>query len=275
MFCTKCGAQVTNGAAQFCTSCGALFSASPAAGPAEPGAQAGGSAAPPSAQPVAPAGAKSSTVWIKVVIALVAFAALAFAAIIGTGVYIGYRVKNKVQEAKTEYGMDKIGSLSPSASSSPVAARDVCSLLSKEEVSEITGTTITEAHGTTSECTYASATNPTVVQDNVTWEKGAMAYKIQATAMRMSAGGDKPIVQLSGIGDEAMTIGLEGKVKEDFQGGGKNDPAAMMLKGMADMLGKVPLTFRKGDVMASVGVTEAPDLDEAKKALAKKIASRL
>lgn len=281
MFCVKCGAQATEGAVKFCTSCGSPLLAS--ANPAGPAAQSSSSVAAPSAQPAAPAtapsappaGAQPSSPWIKVLIVVVAFVVFAGAAVIGTGAYIGYRMKKKVQEAKAEYGLDKIGSLSPNPGASPVQERDVCSLLSKEEVSEITGVTITDAQGSTSQCTYSSATNPTVVQDMVTWQGGAMAFKLQVGTMKITGGGEQALVKLPGIGDEAVTIGLQGKAKEEFKGEGGNDPASLMLKGITNMLGTFPLMFRKGDVAASVGVSEAPDLDEAKKALAKKIASRL
>ena len=65
----------------------------------------------------------------------------------GVVTYLAYRVKHKIEEAKTEYGLDKLGKLAEKASGSSgtVQARDVCSLLSKQEVSEITGVAITDA----------------------------------------------------------------------------------------------------------------------------------
>jgi len=266
MFCVKCGAQVTNPSAPFCTACGASLAASP--GPAA----LAGAPAPPSAPPAVTGGAKSSTLWIKVVIALVAFAAVAFAAIVGTGIYVGYRMKKKVQEARAEYGLDKIGSLAPGGSA--VAARDVCTLLSKDEVSQLTGVAITDAQGSTSECTYSSATNPRVVENKVTWESGAMAYKMATGAMNMVAGSEKPFVKIPGIGDEAMTIGLQGDVKEGFQNEAKKDKSGM-ISGMNRMFAQSPLFFRKGDVMVELTATEGRDLEETRKALAIKIASRL
>lgn len=282
MFCTKCGAQVTGGAVKFCTSCGAPLPASPS--PAQPAAQAGGTTASP-AQPVPPAtapsapaaGAKPSSPWAKVLIAVLGIFVFLSIAVMGTCAYVGYRMKKKVEEAKAEYGLDKITGSSPNSSTSPVAERDVCSLLSKDEVSEITGVAITDVHGSTSQCTYASATNPTVFQDNVTWQGGAMAYKMSVATVKFNAPGGQAIVKLSGIGDEGWTIGMQGKMKEDFDRDAKND-ASGMLKAMTGLLGQAPLMFRKGDVMVSLGVSEvtaARDIDEAKKALATKIASRI
>ena len=280
MFCTKCGAQVTEGSRKFCTSCGAPLSASSST--TGPTAQASGPSAQPSSQlassataPSAPAaGAKPSSPWAKVLIAVLGIFVFLSIAVMGTCAYVGYRMKKKVEEAKAEYGLDKIGKMPGSSSSSPVPEREVCSLLSKEEVSEITGVTITETHGSTSECTYASATNPMVFQDNVTWQGGAMAYKMSVATVKFNAPGGQAIVKLSGIGDEGWTIGMQGKMKEEFDRDAKND-ASGMLKNMMGVLGQAPLMFRKGDVMVSLGVSEARDADEAKKALATKIASRI
>jgi len=278
-FCTHCGNSIANEGAKFCAKCGTTLPAQAATTEAAaPPAQA---PPPTAAQPVASApvppaapAAQSSGPWVKIIVAVVGFFVLIGVLAIGTCAYVGYRVKKRVEQAKSEYGLDKLArSSSSSSSSSTVQERDVCSLLSKEEVSEITGATITEAHGTTSQCTYASATNPTVVQDNVSWQGGAMAFKLAVMSMKMSAGG-QAIVNLPEIGDEACTIGLEGKTKEDLQREAKNDQSGM-LKGMTNLLGRSPLMFHKGDVMVSLGVSEARDIDEAKKTIATKIASRL
>ena len=206
---------------------------------------------------------------MKIIIGVLAFFLLVGVLGIATCVYVGYRVKQKVEQAKTEYGLDNTGL-------PRVEARDVCTLLTKEEVSDITGVTITEAQGSTEQCTYASASNPMVVQDHVTWQGGKMVYKMSAGVTKMSASGTPVVQNVPGVGDEAFTMTpFQGKDKDSFQQDLKNDKSGM-LKGMANMMGQVPLIFRKGDVMVTLSVTEASgDSDDAKKALAIKIASRL
>lgn len=280
-FCTHCGNPNTNDAAKFCAKCGATFPAQgattePAVPPTPaPPPAAAHPVAPAPAPPAAPRAAKSSGPWVKIIVGVLGFFALVSVLAIGTCAYIGYRVKNRVEQAKAEYGLDKLTLPSASSGSSNVQARDVCSLLSKEEVTEITGVAITDAHSSTEKCTYASAANPMVAEVMVTWQGGAMAFKIAAATTKVSAAGEPLIKKLPGIGDEAFTMTpFQGKLKESFQHDLKDDKSGM-LKGMSNLLGQFPLVFRKGDVMVSVGVSESPDPDEAKKALAAKIASRL
>jgi len=269
MFCAKCGSPLSNANAKFCGSCGAPVGAPASAAPpaaSSPGASSGAPAA---------AAKQKSSPWIKLIVIVLAFFLVLGIGVAGVITYLAYRVKQKIVEAKTEYGLDKLEKLGDktSGSSSPVQARDVCSLLSKQEVSEVTGVTITEASGDTSRCTYASATNDKVVEDSVTWEGGAMAFKMTLGSMKM-VGGGQGVVKVPGIGDEAVAISPGDSTMRDFKKEAKTDPTGM-LKGMTNVLGQAPLMFRKGDVYASVGVSEAPDLDEAKKELARKIASRL
>jgi hypothetical protein len=202
---------------------------------------------------------------VKIVIAVVVVFVFLGIAVMGTCGYFAYRVKQKVDQAKAEYGSDKF---------TPAHERDVCSLLSKDEVSEATGVTITQATGSTAECTYASATNPSVFQASVEWEGGAIAYKLSSATANLSGAGGQGIVKLSGIGDEAWTIGFTGKEKQDFGREEKNDESGM-LTGMMGIMGRAPLFFRKGDVMVTIAITEAQDADAARKALAMKIASRI
>jgi hypothetical protein len=209
---------------------------------------------------------------MKIIVGVLAFFLLIGVLGIATCFYVGYRVKQKVDQAKTEYGLDKIGNL-PSGGAQ---GRDVCSLLSKEEVSEITGVAISGAEGSKEECAYATAANPEAVQVRVTWQGGTMAFKIAAGVSKMSAGGAPIIQNIPGVGDEAFTMsGMQGKDKESFQRDMKNDKSGM-LKGMSNIMGGAPLMFRKGDVMVTVTDLEASgDTGDAKIAIAKKIASRL
>ena len=87
-------------------------------------------------------------------------------------------------------------------------------------------------------------------------------------------GGGQGLVSVPGIGDEAVAFSPGDAIMRDFKKEAKTDPTGM-LSGMTKLMGQPPLMFRKGDSYAAVGVSEAPDLDEAKKTLAMKIASRL
>lgn len=266
-FCSVCGTQAANEQVKFCAQCGAALPV-PAATTTSPAAAA--TTAPPEPVTTAP---KSSGPWVKIIIGLVAFLLFVSLAIMGTCAYLGYRVKKKVEQAEAEYKLDKIGSAvqGSGSSSTPVQARDVCSLLSKEEVSEITGVTITKVSGTNSQCTYGSDTNPMVVQDTVNWQDGLTGFKLIVGSMKMSGGG--PVIKsISGIGDEAVTVALPEDTKKDIK---SSIPSAPMLKDMLNLIGQYPLIFRKGDIVVQVGVSESPDADEAKKALATKIASRI
>jgi hypothetical protein len=286
-FCTQCGTPAANEQVKFCAKCGAALP-TPAAAPAEAPPPAPRAPAPPPAPPAAsqavqpvaaapPAGAaKSSGPWVKIIVAVLGFFVLMGVLGIATCAYIGYRAKQKIEQAKAEYGLDKLASSGTNPGGASTAnAREVCELLTKEEVGEITATTITEATGNTEKCTYASETNPTVAEVVVTWQGGTMAYKIQAGVSKFGASGAPVMERIPGIGDEAFTMTpLQGKDKESFEHDMKQDPSGM-LKGMSNLIGQFPLTFHKGDVMVQVGVTESPDPGEAKKAMASKIASRL
>ncbi len=278
MFCAKCGNQLSDANAKFCNSCGAPVAAAVAMNvgttPTPPAVPVVAAPGPSPAAPVATQKGKSSP-WLKLILVVLAFFLVLGIAAAGVVTYLAYRVKHKIEEAKTEYGLDKLGKLAEKASgpSGTVQARDVWSLLSKQEVSEITGVVITDVHGDTSRCTYASATNEKVVEDTVTWEGGAMSFKMTLASMKV-VGGGQGVVSVPGIGDEAAAISPGDATMRDFKSEAKKDPSGM-LQGMTKLLGQPPLMFRKGDVYAAVGVSEAGDLDEAKKALAMKIASRL
>jgi zinc ribbon protein len=100
-FCTKCGSPLGEGL-KFCSSCGTPVSEAPAASPvtAAPTPTPATSAPPPATAPApgapgAPAQKSSSALKIILIIVLVIF--LLIAAAIGACVYIGYRIKNRVQ----------------------------------------------------------------------------------------------------------------------------------------------------------------------------------
>jgi hypothetical protein len=150
MFCATCGNQLSDANAKFCNSCGAPVAAAVAmdAGstPTPSAAPAGAALGPSHAAPAATQKGKSSP-WLNLILVVLAFFLVLGIAAAGVVTYLAYRVKHKIEEAKTEYGLDKLGKLAEKASGSSgtVQARDVCSLLSKQEVSEITGVAITDA----------------------------------------------------------------------------------------------------------------------------------
>ena len=132
---------------------------------------------------------------------------------------------------------------------------------------------MTDAQGSTSKCTYSSATNPVVLETDVAWEGGKLGLKLGVAALR-GMGGTDTIVELQGVGDEAYTIGLKGKPAEDMKEEAQKDQSGTV-KGMTHLLAESPLMFRKADVMVTVRLMEAVDPDTAKQGIAKIIASRL
>jgi hypothetical protein len=127
-----------------------------------------------------------------------------------------------------------------------VAGRDVCSLVTKEEVGEAFGTTFTEAASGTSGCQYtSSAGNNQALDVRVTWEGGVMALKLATTVLK-GTGGQGFFQPVAGIGDEAYIAPMG-----------------------------TTLMFRKGDVLVNIQLHMVGNNVEATKAIAQKIAARL
>jgi hypothetical protein len=280
-FCTQCGTPAANEAVKFCSKCGASLPAA-ASAPAPPSpapqhqpvAHATPPATPPAAQAPAPAAAgaaagaaaaKGSGTLVKVIVGVLAFFVLIGALGVATCVYFGYKAKQKIEQAKTEYGLGDNG---PAAT-----ARDVCSLISKEEVSQLTGAAVTDAQGTTNRCTYSSASDPVVLETDVGWSGGKLGLKLGVAALRRMGGVDT-VKQLQGIGDEAYTIALPAQTESDMKQEAQKDQTGTV-KGMVHLMSESPVIFRKADVMVTVRLMEATDPDAAKQAIAKTIASRL
>ena len=184
---------------------------------------------------------------------------------IATCVYVGYKAKKKFEQAKAEYGLGDNG---PAAQ-----ARDVCSLVTKEEVSKFTGVTITQAVGDDSKCTYSSATNPVVLETDVGWSGGKLGLKLGVASLK-TMGGMDTVIQVDGIGDQAYTIGLKGKPAADMKAEEQKDTSGVA-KGISHLMAEAPLMFSKGDVMGTVRLTQADDPDSAKRSIGKVMASRL
>src|SRR5579859_576200 len=110
-FCAKCGAPVNEGAA-FCAKCGARVEApasspAPSAVPPSPPPAAAPSPAAPSPAP----GKKSGSLFLKVVVAILAFIALVSVLVIGSCFYIGYRIKKKADEVQQAYKKGDMGKI--------------------------------------------------------------------------------------------------------------------------------------------------------------------
>jgi hypothetical protein len=278
-FCTQCGTPAADDAVKFCSKCGASLPAAAAvpasAQAAQPAPPQATPPAPPPASPAAaapapvaaaaPVAAKGSSTLVKVVVGILGFFVLIGVLGVATCAYLGYKAKQKYEQAKAEYGIDNNG---PAATE-----RDVCSLITKEEVSQLTGATVTDAEGTTARCTYSSATNPAVLEDDVGWNGGKLGLKLGVAALR-HMGPVNTVVAVPGIGDEAYTISLPAKTEEDMKQEAQKDQTGTV-KGMTHFLAEAPLIFRKADVMVTVRLTEAADPDAAKRGIAKIIASRL
>jgi zinc-ribbon domain len=275
-FCTQCGTPAASDEVKFCSKCGAALpapaaAAAPTHAPAAPAPPAAtppaAAAAPSAAAPVqaAPVAAKSSGTFVKVLVAVVGFFVLVGVLGVATCAYIGYKAKQKFEQAKTEYGLGNTG---PAAQE-----RDVCSLVTKEEVTQFTGVTITSVTGSTSKCTYSSASNPVVLETDVSWQGGALGLKLGIASLKAMGGADT-VIQVPGIGDEAYTIGLKGKTAEDMQHEAETDQSGTV-KGMTHFMAMAPLMFRQGDVMMTIRLTQAADPDAAKQSIAKAAASRL
>jgi len=207
---------------------------------------------------------------------------------IGVGglIYAGYKVKNRVERAAREYGVD------PSSPRGPSARRvDVCSLITRDEAAEIMGVPLDRVEPVgSSECRYygkalseeerqkqiddlqdklkdAKGQDPDMraVEDmtknmvagmaggagrsfsvKVDWEGGHAAVKAMKLTMGVISGDTKLTESLKGVGDEAV------------------------LGPMASML-----VFAKGDTAVDIDLRMLPNGKERGVEIAKKVASRL
>jgi hypothetical protein len=175
---------------------------------------------------------------------LLAFFALVTLLGIGSCVYIGYRVRKKARELSQTYHYEMARS---ATSGRAVAARDVCSLVTKEEVGAALGTTMSEASGGTSSCRYtSSAGNYQALDVSVTWQGAAFALKFSRMVLKGTAGGQEFFQPVAGIGDEAYIAPMG-----------------------------TTLMFRKGDVLVNMQFHMVGNNVEAAKVIAQKILARL
>jgi hypothetical protein len=128
-----------------------------------------------------------------------------------------------------------------------VATRDVCSLVTKEEVGEALGTTISEATGGTSSCQFSSsAGNNQALDVHVTWQGGTFALNVSKMALKSTQGGQEFFQPVAGLGDEAYIAPMGST-----------------------------LMFRKGDVLVNLQLHMVGINVDAVKVIAQKIVARL
>jgi hypothetical protein len=193
---------------------------------------------------VGAAPAKSGSTVLKILVGLLTFFALVTLLGIGSYVYMGYRVRKRARELSQTYPHETTQS---ATSGGAVSVRDVCSLVTKEEVGEALGTAITEATPGTSSCQYtSSAPNYQALDVQVTWQGGASALNLTQMALKRVQGGQESYQAVAGIGDEAYIAPMG-----------------------------ATLMFRKGDVLVNIQLHMLGNNVEAAKAIAQKIAARL
>jgi hypothetical protein len=153
-------------------------------------------------------------------------------------------MRKKARELSQTYHLDTTQSAS---SGRAATARDVCSLVTKEEVGEALGTTMSEATGGTSSCQYtSSAGNNQGLDVHVTWQGGALALKFAGMAFKGVSGGAGAFQPVAGIGDEAYIAPMG-----------------------------TTLMFRKGDVLVNLQLHMVGNNVDAAKVIAQKIVARL
>jgi hypothetical protein len=217
--------------------------AAPPAAPPPPAAQ-GPAPGPPAGVQAAgaapgPAPAKSGNTALKIIVGLLAFFALVTILGIGSCFYIGYRVRRGAKALSEAFPQS-------ATSGRAVTPRDVCSLITKEEVGETLGTTVSEASVGTSSCRYTAASGIQALDISVTWQGAALALKFSRMALKGTAGGEEFFQPVAGIGDEAYIAPMG-----------------------------TTLMFRKGDVLVNIQFHMVGNNVDAAKAIAQKIAARL
>ena len=258
-FCAHCGALLKEGA-KFCAAYGAssqlLVSTSPL------GAASGGS---PATTTIAPASnvAEPRSAVVKIVLVALSLFALLAALGIGSSIYIGYRVKQKIGELKQQSrsdGATERGSAAQAGSAS--SQRDSCSLVTKEEIGDALGSPILNVVNRGGLCQYTaadvktpngSATFDNSVEIGVEWGDAA-------TKMKGVIGGTKLALGYIG-GREAAN-----EVLQPFSGIGDESYYAAGL-----------LQFRKNDADVTIDLSHAhvQDRRTVAKAIAQKVLAKL
>jgi hypothetical protein len=211
-FCTHCGSPLRE-TAKFCSGCGAAFVKSVGkANAAAPVSVAPAPIAPPApvGQPAKPPGSSAMKVVAVVLGAFVLMGLLA----LGSCFYLGYRVKQKLKEVASassghsggeRSGTGDSGVTGRSTSSSE---RSPCSLITKEEMSQVLATAFKEASADGSGCDYRGNQPTEWVRVEVDWTDadGQMkAMKVMDQFVAPNLGAPKGFVmhERLPVGDEA------------------------------------------------------------------------
>jgi hypothetical protein len=265
--------------------------------------------APVQAQPIAQAApAQKGSPVVKIVIGVVAFLFVGAALAIGGVYYVVYRVKQKVQEVKTEVLGDSAsssnsanGSSGGSASSgsgttssgSASSATDGCHLLSKEEVGHALGVEIAATEPTEGGCSYlAVGTSADFTAKHVTSLPGTNSADAKTKQMMQGmAGGlfkalqsehpnDKPDkdgkIPVMSFSIDTNSAETQMELNEKVLGG--LGPREAPIEGIGDhafdAAGSM-MMVRKGDKLVRIMYSMCPCGVDAIKPLAKKLADRL
>jgi hypothetical protein len=273
-FCTQCGKVVDKDVA-FCVVCGAkLQTGTSAQKPATASETTSLHAVPGNATPAPPGGA------LLKVLALVAGALVVVGGLAMIGViYAGYQASSKASQIQQHSSLGALiktvtavarAESGSTEKQTAASERDVCSLISKAEVTAATGVAVSEATNNEDKdvCTYEPADdNAVIVVVDVKWHNGDLA-------MRALSGFSKQLGQedirhpVHGIGDEAYLLGVD----QDTQNG--LDQASQALKGLSSFA-TGPLTFRKGEVWVAVTATMSENKAEVEKKIASIVAARI
>jgi hypothetical protein len=325
-FCNKCGAPSDGGA--FCGGCGADMRKAPSVAQPQP-VQAASPApvqpafqnvpvaqAPVQPQPIVQAApVQKGSPLVKIVIGVVAFLFIGAALAIGGVYYVVYRVKQKVQEVKTEVlgetasssnaangsssGSTSSGSGSTSSASgstssgSASSATDGCQLLSKEEVGQALGIEIAATEPTPGGCSYmAVGTSADFTAKHLTSLQGVKGADDKTKQLIQGlAGGlfkatqsehpnDKPDkdgkVPVMSFSIDTNSAETQMELNEKVLGG--LGPREAPIEGIGDHAFDAAgsmMMVRKGDKLVRIMYSMCPCGVEAIKPLAKKLADRL
>jgi len=310
-FCNKCGAPSDGGA--FCGRCGADMRKAPTAAQPQPVQAASPMPVQPAfqnvqvpvqPQPVAQAAtAQKGSPIVKIVIGVAAFLFIGAALAIGGVYYVVYRVKQKVQEVRTEV-LGETSSSSNSAngsssggksstSSSGGSAIDACRLLSKEEVGKAIGIEIVATEPGDAGCSYlAVGTSADMTSKHAIAMAGRkdIDAKTQQTMQALTGGllkalqsehpDDKPDkdskVPVMGFSIDTNSAETQMELSEKILG--NLGPRDAPIEGIGDHAFNAAgsmMMVRKGDKLVRIMYTMCPCGVEAIKPLAKKLADRL
>lgn len=289
-FCSGCGFPQNAGVA-FCPNCGARQQAASSAVPAPQ----------PVPQVMVAAPAKSGS-GLKIVLALLAFIAVAGIAVIGGVLYMAHRVKEAVVGKAKAYGVE-LPSTTEHSSATPRHIPKGCAVLSAAEVSSLVGQPIERAEQQSNGCAYFGpaglSAKLTDQLSSSTFDKmktpgsGVKEPDIANAVMQLgnsaqggaleNSHGEMPLIWLMFDADgKGAMMGLT-MTKAFFNGVGKaaSDKEGVMgadIPGLGDRavrLQGLGLNVLKGDLLVRVMAGPVSDPDSKTVAVARAVLNRL